>query len=535
MITRCFLVIALIVAGTAAAHAESKVLVLASRVTDNVSYYRPGSYTKTAFTIPAGKALLGLGAGTTTIFADASVTSGNFIQSTGYGGSATTSYTVSGLRIESNDVLTESIQGNQTEQDAFDAGQFQEIGVAIDALEVGRIHDCEIEGFRNYGAVITGTGTHRKLSIDFNKFYGNWHGFQLITDSSATGNLVAGALERGIDLHGGAIQLTANHAYGMKYALHCAPGFAAGGILSTNERYEDSQYGIYFDGNVNVAHFNNVKLYHNFVCGAWIEGTRVTFRDPMVDVPHSSPPGGGMGAPWPDKVGIEFAGASNEIFGGLINLENFTHPNHGAANPSTCVRVSGNNCRIDTTLYDQDGIVAGGSRGLHIPSQIRGGEFTYRIYGFETAGDAALDIDTNDFSGVRVLIVGNSTRSPGFKYNDAVQYVDVPAGWGIDGAMTGTPQLTFSASARTITRNGGSWTADGFNIGETVTVTGTTNNNISGEAITNVNATVLTLGNTTLVDEVDTTNAVSSKNGSVIEIMDEASGQVFTLTPNTAY
>jgi hypothetical protein len=467
------------------AYGEQGILLL-QRGFDNISYFGPGSYTKTAFTIPAGQSLLGLGAGTTTINSDATVTTGNFIASPSAG-----STHIAGLRIESPDVLTEIVYGDLTELTAFGAGQFQEIGVTLDATEVGRLIDCEIEGFRNYGAVMVGTGTHRKLSIDFNRFYGNWHGFRLTTDSAATGNLVAGALKHGIDVNGSSVQLTANHAYGCTNALNAAPGTALGGLMSVNERYEDSEFGIYLGGNYNVAHFVNTRLYHNFVRGAKIEGTRVSFRDPMVDVPHSSP----AGPLWPDKVGVEFTGASNEIVGGLVNLDAISQGGHGAANPSTCVRVSGNNCRIDTTLYDQDGLT--GSKGLHIPSQIRGGEFTYRIYGFEGNSpnqDAALDIDTNDFSGVKVLIVGNSARSPGFKYNDAAQYVDVPAGWGIDGAMTGTPQLTFSASAETITRNSGSWITDGFNIGETMTITGTTNNNISGEAITNVSATVLTLG-----------------------------------------
>lgn len=64
--------------------------------------------------------------------------------------------------------------------------------------------------------------------------------------------------------------------------------------------------------------------------------------------------------------------------------------------------------------------------------------------------------------------------------------------------------LTFAevgGTGDTITRNRGSWLADGFRVGDTVTITGTSSNNVSG-AIAALTATVLTFGSTDLAAEV---------------------------------
>lgn len=62
--------------------------------------------------------------------------------------------------------------------------------------------------------------------------------------------------------------------------------------------------------------------------------------------------------------------------------------------------------------------------------------------------------------------------------------------------MTGTPTLTFvnvGASGDTITRSSGSWIADGFAVGDVVTVTGSVSNNVTGQ-IASLTATVITFG-----------------------------------------
>ena len=66
-------------------------------------------------------------------------------------------------------------------------------------------------------------------------------------------------------------------------------------------------------------------------------------------------------------------------------------------------------------------------------------------------------------------------------------------------AITGEPSFVFAAGT-TITRNRGSWTAEGFAVGDTITITGTASNNVSA-IITTISATVITCSATTFVAE----------------------------------
>jgi len=69
--------------------------------------------------------------------------------------------------------------------------------------------------------------------------------------------------------------------------------------------------------------------------------------------------------------------------------------------------------------------------------------------------------------------------------------------------MTGTPTLTFAevgGTGDTITRSSGSWITDGFAVGDTITVAGSSSNNVTG-AIASLSATVITLGTTDLAAE----------------------------------
>lgn len=73
------------------------------------------------------------------------------------------------------------------------------------------------------------------------------------------------------------------------------------------------------------------------------------------------------------------------------------------------------------------------------------------------------------------------------------------------------PTLTFAevgASGDTITRNRGSWLDDGFRAGDTIAISGTASNNVTG-AITGATATVLTMGTTDLNPEVIRTSVAN--------------------------
>ncbi len=87
--------------------------------------------------------------------------------------------------------------------------------------------------------------------------------------------------------------------------------------------------------------------------------------------------------------------------------------------------------------------------------------------------------------------------------------------------LTGAPSLTYDAAAATITRAAGSWLADGFQVGDTVTITGTGLNNVA-LVITALTATVLT----TVTALTDETTSASTVVGSPTMTFDAAAATV---------
>lgn len=86
--------------------------------------------------------------------------------------------------------------------------------------------------------------------------------------------------------------------------------------------------------------------------------------------------------------------------------------------------------------------------------------------------------------------------------------------------ITGEPTLTFAevgATGDTITRNRGSWIADGFRVGDSITVSGSASNNVTG-ALAGVSALVLTMGSTDLAAEVIGSSAVALTAGETIPV-----------------
>ncbi len=95
--------------------------------------------------------------------------------------------------------------------------------------------------------------------------------------------------------------------------------------------------------------------------------------------------------------------------------------------------------------------------------------------------------------------------------------------------MTGTPTLTFlevGASADTITRSAGSFIADGFAVGDIVTVAGSVSNNVTA-TVAGVSALVLTLGATLPNDDLANEGPVS--NCTIVG----SNGLIFTTTTAT--
>ncbi len=69
------------------------------------------------------------------------------------------------------------------------------------------------------------------------------------------------------------------------------------------------------------------------------------------------------------------------------------------------------------------------------------------------------------------------------------------------GASNGLVFAEVGSTGDTITRNAGSWIAEGFAVGDIVAILGTASNNVTTDAVAAVSATVLTLGSTDLVAE----------------------------------
>jgi hypothetical protein len=85
---------------------------------------------------------------------------------------------------------------------------------------------------------------------------------------------------------------------------------------------------------------------------------------------------------------------------------------------------------------------------------------------------------------------------------------DLAAQGPVAATIVGEPSLTFANSGDTVTRSEGSWFADGFRVGQTVTIDGTASSD--GDAIiTALTATVMTIAGEVAADEVLRASAVT--------------------------
>lgn len=112
---------------------------------------------------------------------------------------------------------------------------------------------------------------------------------------------------------------------------------------------------------------------------------------------------------------------------------------------------------------------------------------------------ATLKVLSNNNVGVTVKIVGNV----------AADNYTIPLS--AARTITATGDLTFDASDKTIVRTTGSWATDSVAVGDTLTVTGTTNNNGSFIVALVDGATVTIDSRQRLVDEVAAAATVTGK------------------------
>lgn len=130
-----------------------------------------------------------------------------------------------------------------------------------------------------------------------------------------------------------------------------------------------------------------------------------------------------------------------------------------------------------------------------------------KLQGFRSVlliGDLQQDTDASAYL---AELNAYETENQRFIYGRAALYDRLPqaAMAQVRARMTGSPTLTFAevgGTGDTITRSAGSWTADGFAVGDTITVTGSVSNNVTGPiADITTGGTVIVLGTTDLVNE----------------------------------
>lgn len=88
--------------------------------------------------------------------------------------------------------------------------------------------------------------------------------------------------------------------------------------------------------------------------------------------------------------------------------------------------------------------------------------------------------------------------------------------------VTARPTLVFAASGHTVTRNRGSWLADGFNVGDTPTFAGTASNNALALPITALTGLVMTFGSGVVNETVATNVATVTKGQTLTQWMTAA-------------
>lgn len=82
--------------------------------------------------------------------------------------------------------------------------------------------------------------------------------------------------------------------------------------------------------------------------------------------------------------------------------------------------------------------------------------------------------------------------------------------------MIGAPGVTFAATAHTITRSFGSFLQDGFQVGQSVIITGSTSNNGTFGPITGLTDTVMTIASAGLTNEAPDTSVTITGTGVVL-------------------
>jgi hypothetical protein len=415
MNTRCFLFAALFAAGTATAFGQSKAPVLANPVTDNEYTFgrnaaspRPLSQRVLTARDAKRKSLLGLSPLDSILRASPEVR-GRFVTNDTYSAGGTEYLRVSGLSIEGGRPANQSTAiGERKVANGIDLeGQFSMIaGNKVQsfygsAIVVGALQLC-------YGNVVGSSFTAIECAS---------------SDSICIGNVGAGCRDYGLWAKGatGHIKWIGNHMYGLKYAGVVSDG--ATEIQSIGNSWADSEYGFFGAGP--DIHLRGDVIKQNYGGGVIFGGSLCSMEGCMVKVSRTV-----SIDPVAPNIGVEFnsSAPSGQIRGGYIQLTNYDQGGQWVltGHASHAVKVSANNCYVDTYVEDLDSV--NGNKLLWVTGNTKG--LIARITvtaGFEDARDRLFDHDAADGTNVDGLDI--EIRSPTADTASPGNDIDIDGGW----------------------------------------------------------------------------------------------------------
>jgi hypothetical protein len=240
----------------------------------------------------------------------------------------------------------------------------------------------------------------------------------------------------------GNCQSSGNHLYGAEYASYNQGGHDYRG---THNVYADCRYGYYGD----VIGASSLKSTLTACLFQHCARAALTFKSSdgnamncIVNVPL------GIDNKETDgpflTYGVDLQGLQGTFIGGSINLTKYKFSgvtgNFTAA--AAALRITGNNCKVDTILTDVD--ARSDSTGVVVDAGIKGGNFRFRCYGFSplTSGFA----EPNE----RLLKVNNTGlvattfvfEAPGLDTTNPGKYLDIGGGWSTTNSFTFTNTTT---------------------------------------------------------------------------------------------
>jgi hypothetical protein len=193
----------------------------------------------------------------------------------------------------------------------------------------------------------------------------------------------------------------------------------AGAFRGTGDIYADSYYGVRCGGS--ICQFSNCYFQHNTHRDVLFTGAGNELHGCTINaMPRTEE--------YPNTISVEFVGERSGMFGGTLEMTgDELHLSDPA--PSVGFKISGDNCRVQTRLIDNDGF--NGTIGIHIAAALEGSDLDIRTWGFHQSNDRIVKVDTGVVpKGVRWVFRGEGIDMVGTTETDGIKkYIDIDADW----------------------------------------------------------------------------------------------------------